>query len=37
MSPVRNLRILLLLLSGLVLFGTSGYMMIEGWPAIDSL
>jgi len=37
MRPVHNLRIVLLLLLGLVSFGTVGYMLIEGWPALDSL
>jgi len=37
MRPVHNLRIVLLLLFVLVTFGTVGYMVIEGWPAIDAL
>ncbi len=37
MNPTRNLRISLLSLIGLLFIGTGGYLIIEGWPLIDSL
>ena len=37
MNPTRNLRISLLSLIGLLIGGTCGYVLIEGWPLIDSL
>jgi len=37
MNPTHNLRISLFFLSGLLLIGTGGYMLIEKWSLIDSI
>jgi len=37
MSPTRNLRISFFFLVGLLIVGTSGYVLIEGWSLLDSL
>lgn len=36
-DPVRQLQIALLLLLTVVIFGTLGYMLLEGWSLIDAL
>ena len=37
MNPIRKLQVSLLLLVGVLAFGTAGYMTIEGWGVADSL
>lgn len=37
MNPVRNLYICVAILVGLLLVGTSGYVVIEGWSTLDAL
>jgi len=37
MDPVRNLRLSLSILTAVIVVGTSGYTLIEGWALFDSL
>src|SRR5512139_1206209 len=37
MEPVRQLRLALIILSALLLAGSAGYALIEGWPLFDAL
>lgn len=37
MDPVRNLRLSLSILAAVIVAGTAGYALIEGWPLFDAL